>query len=219
MSAAGDIMKTSQFSTNFGGNIINAGEWVTEAGTPAVSSGALTLTIASGAGNYHGIRSVGTFDLTSSYVQTELTSAGDQALASLEVYPILCDADANNSVFFVVNLNSVICYKKVATVVTNAASFAYSATSHRFFRFMENDGILYWQTAPDGVTWSTGYSEAVSTLFGVTSLDIVIISGVYAVEASGTVVTVDNVNMTKKGESPIFVKRLRPAIFTPGRAR
>src|SRR5690606_976501 len=46
----------------------------------------------------------------------------------------------------------------------------YDAAAHRWWQLREADGTVYWETSPDGTTWSTFYSEpapiAVTALFG-----------------------------------------------------
>lgn len=212
-------MKTSDLQETFNGGVLNAGVWATYSGTPAVSGSALTLTIASGAANYHGITSVASYDLTSSYVQSELTNAGNQALASLETYPLFLELDANNALMFIVTGNATTVYEKVAGVTTFLNSAAYSTTAHRFFRIRESDNIIYWETSPDKVSWSVLHSKDVATLFAVTSLKIVVLAGVYASEVSGTAITVDNINLTQKAVNPKFVKTSSPYPFSPRRAR
>lgn len=212
-------MKTELIQETFNENVLNAGMWATSVGTPAASGSQLTFTIALGAANYHGITGVPVTDLTNSFAMTELTNAGNQALVSLEVYPVWVQVDANNGALFLVSGNTVICYDRISGVNTLRASVAYNAVNHRFFRIMESEGNLLWQTSPDRITWTTQFTKDIASLFAVTAVYIRIEAGAYAAEASGTSVTVDNVNVTKKGENPVFVKRLRPAIFSPSRAR
>ncbi len=211
--------KMQSLTETFNANVINPTVWGTYSGTPEVAGGQFTSTIESGAANYNGIQSVVPYDMTGSFVSSELTNAGNQALVSLEVYPLWIETDANNGAFFLVSGNVLYVFTRIGGSNNNVNTVAYSATEHRFFRFKEEDGLLFWQVSPDCVTWTTRHSAATSGLFSVTAMTVILLGGVYASEVSGTSVTWDNVNVRKSPSYSVFHKELRPAIFTPGRAR
>jgi hypothetical protein len=213
-------MKTENHYDTFDGAVINSAIWASQFGTVGFNLGDLQLTVAAGGANYEGLTGVGGFDLTSSYSIMEVTNAGNQALVSLEVYPLQLCLDSSNKLSWLINQNFISCYKVVAGVSTQiGANTAYLTGVHRFFRIREADGVVYWDYSSDRIDWVNFRSELVSNLFDITNLFCEPAAGVYASELSGSTVRFNNYNITKKGESPTFVKRLRPAIFTPSRAR
>lgn len=214
-------MKAQNFKVSFDGNVINTGEFTAAGvGTIVATGGALSITTQASAANYNSVSSVPTFDLSGSAIHIQCTNAGNQALASLEVYPIELALDGSNSVFWLITANSIQAWKKIATVGSIiGSSTAYDANVHRFFRIREDGGTVYWEYSTDAVGWVVFQTELVANLFAVTNLYCVITVGVYAAELSATTGIFDNLNITKTPTNTLFFKRVRPAIFTPGRAR
>lgn len=78
-------------------------------------------------------------------------------------------------------------------VTTSAAPVAYSATNHAWWQITESAGTLYFQTAPDGVTWTTLWSTAYT--FDASAMDISVYTGDYGSDPTGTS-SFTNVNTT-----------------------
>lgn len=215
------MAKFQSFTESFDANVINASVWSTSSGTPAASSQRLTLTVASGAANYHGIQSVSQFDLSGSSVFCFLQNGGNQALTSLEVYPLWLATDANNGFFFLVNQNVVSYYTRIGGVNNVVGSDSYFQPQFQYFRFREGDGLLFYEVSSVGGGWTVKYSLNIASVLGfsVSAMNLIMLAGCFNAEASGTTVGMDNINMGGKILSPTFTKTIRPAIFTPGRAR
>lgn len=212
-------MKAQNHYDNFNGAVLNAAVWPSSYGTVGFASGGLQYTIASGGANYHGVTGP-TVDLTSSFAMIELVSAGNQALVTLEVFPLQFIYDANNTMTFFINQNVLSVRKTIAGSGSQVGSTTpYSSTTHRFFRIRESNNVVYFDHSPDSRAWTNFQSETVANLFAVTSLVMEPSAGVWSSEASGTTVLLDNYNITKLGINPTFKKTMRPYPFAPCRAR
>lgn len=79
-----------------------------------------------------------------------------------------------------------------AGTVTTVGTLTYNATTHAWWRIRESSGTIYWDTAPDGSTWTNRYSHSHS--MAVTGLYLNFYSG----SSTGAVTTdltyIDNVN-------------------------
>lgn len=153
----------------------------------------LELTVASGGANYKGYETSSYYDFTGQSVSAQLLNAGNQALVSLEVYPVFVYKDANNSLFWMVSGGFIRAYKKVAGVLTQISSAAYNAGVHRYFRIREASGTTYWDYSTNGYNW-TNLTSAANPIT-ITSVDFQLQAGVYASEASSTVIQIDRFNL------------------------
>jgi hypothetical protein len=172
-----DTTKWTPFSTNT---------------TVAQNGGILTFVTTTLAG-YAGLTGGTLYDLTGSSCVMRVINAGNQSLTSLEVVPMSLALDANNRLFWYINSNSITAYKKVAGVQSSVSSAAYNSTNHQWFRLRESGGTTYFDTSANGYDWTNFTSLA--NPFALTPLNIEPSVGVYAVEASGTTVTMDNFNL------------------------
>ncbi|HZX94189.1 MAG TPA: hypothetical protein VFE90_06705 [Myxococcales bacterium] len=62
--------------------------------------------------------------------------------------------DSSNLVSWYYENGSLHARKVVAGVDTTLATAAYSATTHAWLRLRESGGTVFWETSPDGTTWS-----------------------------------------------------------------
>lgn len=153
--------------------------------------------------SYQGIDShVTNYDLTDSIVQVRLANAGNQALTSLEVYPVICTIDSNNQIGWYVNQNQIKAYKLVAGVFTAIATATYVAATFQYLRMRELSGTVYWDYSADGVTWFNLASAAPG--IAITSLILEVIAGTFNNEGVTTTIQVDDFNIIS-GVSPITV--------------
>jgi hypothetical protein len=144
--------------------------------------------------SYPDLEAMGGYDLTESNITLELASAGNQNLASLQVWII--DAGAG---WFLQN-NTLTAYLGNVTEVGNPPygprwTGAYNPAVHKWFRVRETSGTLYWDYSPDGLAWTNAWSQATPAP---TDLDM---TNVYpsmlvntGAEASTTTVIWDNYN-------------------------
>lgn len=158
----------------------------------AEANGRIEFTLPASTIGYMGYTSVTTWDATASEARVRVDSAGNQSLASLEVYPIILYQNASNNVNFLISGNTLRAYRRVAGVNTQLATMAYSATTHKFLRIREAAGTTYWEYSAKGATWTTLHSAA--NPITLTAVEVQIEAGTYGSEASGTSVHIDEFN-------------------------
>lgn len=61
---------------------------------------------------------------------------------------------------------------KLSGTTSTKAQATYSPTAHRWWRIRELDGVLYWDTSPDGLTWSQQASVATNSVFAIDAVTI-----------------------------------------------
>jgi hypothetical protein len=91
------------------------------------------------------------YDLTDSQVAVAVTqpaTPADQASTDLVAY-----ADNANLVEIVIDGAS-LRFKQIVAGATTQMAIAYSATEHRWLRLRESGGTIYWDTSPDGSSWT-----------------------------------------------------------------
>jgi len=146
------------------------------------------------AGAYGGMDSgISVFDATGGFASVQVKDAGNQALASLEVYPIQLDQDATNNVFFLIAGNALYAYKTVAGTPTQLATVAYNSSTMKYVRIREAGGTTFWQYSANGLYWATLHSAA--NPITMTAVSVQVFIGTYAVELSTTTVKFDNFNI------------------------
>lgn len=106
--------------------------------------------------------------------------------------------------------------KVVATVQTNIASVSYNATTHLWWRIREANGIVFWDTSPDGISWTNQTSQADPVTLS--SVDVLIGGLCFGIDTSPSNYTFSNFNVLRKNAS-FNNSGLRPHPFSPGLAR
>lgn len=202
------------FRDNFDDNTITG--W-TKAGADftkiAEVNNELEITSTAATTNYYTLESTSSYDLTGSSTFIQVLSAGNQALASFECI-FYISVDANNKVYFDINTNIIYVRKVVASVNTVVAQMAYSSIEHRWLRFRESGGNLYFYYSRDGRTWNI-FTTPLANPWAVTSIFVACQVGTFASEASAATCKFDNLNYVYATPT----NRLRPRPFKPGIAR
>lgn len=172
-------------------NSISSVKWSTFGTGVAETNQQLELTQPSSSATYRGLTSVGRFDMTGSYAYQRVINAGNQALSSLEVWPVQVQKDGSNGVMWLITGNTIHAYKRVGGSASSIFNTTYSATTHKYFRIRESGGTIYWDTS-DGLTWTNRATATVASLFDVSVVYIEVAVGTWQSEASGTTVILDN---------------------------
>ncbi|MBW2523291.1 MAG: hypothetical protein JRI23_03910 [Deltaproteobacteria bacterium] len=107
---------------------------------------------ASGVDNYGGLYSQGWFDLTGCATWRELT----RAIPSTAPGEVCSTAkhDVDDMAAFRVSVGGIVFELEVADTIIETHSLSYDPSQHRWLRFREQAGKLYWDTSPDGATWT-----------------------------------------------------------------
>jgi hypothetical protein len=151
---------------------------------------------------YAGLNSVpDAFDLTDSYLLAKVTPApqpgnGTREFA-FEVY-----ADADNKVNFLQSGGSFTAMRYVKDGVVDQTGVSYDPVEMAWWRIRESEGTLYWETSPDGETWTIRRSFVHDLAAALTSVQINIYSGFYGTEEPSNAY-VDNLNLAPGTLTPV----------------
>ena len=187
------LMQTFKDDFDFGGR--DSGKWDDPGDNHIVIGTALNLQLNSNTSSaYYTLSSTGTYDLTGSYAFTQLVDAGNQSLASWEVYPVHL-ANGANAVAFMVTGGRIYARKKIdGSFTTVGSDIAYVAATHKWFRIREASGTTFWDFATDPAgSWTNVAS--VANPITITALHGEVIVGTWDTEATTTTAIVDNFNV------------------------
>lgn len=139
---------------------------------------------------YPALGSLDHYDLTSSAIHVQLTQrpllGSGETDATFGLY-----GSGSNSAIFILE-GTVLYMREIVGGVNNTTNVVYNATTHAWWRIREAAGMIYWETAPDGVTWTTRRSKAIGSPY--TDVGVALGAGNYgSLPAPGTAVW-DNLN-------------------------
>jgi len=154
--------------------------WGNSVGTVTWSTGQVAIKCDTSYDSY--LEASSTYDLTSSamYAKVSPYIAGSAATS------ILLGVSTGNNLLFGYAGGSLGVYGNINGNQTNLFTTTYSATSHAWWRVRESGGTTYFDTSPDGTTWSNQYSVA-DYVFGfpLTELNATIQAGDYGSDPAG----------------------------------
>lgn len=172
----------------------NASIWDRTSGTQIVFDGQLNFNTTTSA-VYYVLTTDDLYDLSESHGFIELVNGGNQALESLEVYPLQLVLNSNNFVHWFLGGGNLIVNKRVGGTTTQLGStLTYNNTTHKYLRIREASGTVYFDYSSDGENWTNHTSELVSSLFTITALEVDITVGTWQSETATSVV-MDNFNI------------------------
>ncbi len=207
--------KTEALKEDWSGGSINSVRWNDwSSGHASVVSSQLKITSAAVNTNaYYGVDSntgTGEYDLTASYVQSQLVDAGSTSIPSWEVLPIdMVNNTTNGALRFIITgfsgTPSIICRYFDGSNHDNVAA-TYDAAVHKYFRIREASGTIYWDVSADGITWTNLFS--VATPISLSPLRIGQQSGNWQNEAGlPTFAVFDNFNILPRVDRQININQ------------
>lgn len=158
-----------------------ATKWSVWGATPTISGGRLALDAISA---YEGIFSQRTYDVTGSsasirVAQPPNTGTG-QTSVGLLLRPVVY-SNSNEATIVVgyatgggSGAHQLLMNERVGGV-QNLTSITYDSTAHRYLRIREASGTTYWETSPDGVTWTSRKSK--TTGFDMSNMYVTLLAG------------------------------------------
>ncbi len=189
---------TSSLTEDWSSGTISSTKWNDSAGAQAaVVNQQLTISSTTTPNDYY-VDTHGTnYNFVGSSVSNQLVNAGNQSLGSWEAYPVQIKSSYLGAYYlaFFVNQNTLHARKEINGVNTELKTGTYTAAQDQFLRIRESGGTTYWDTSPDGTTWTNFTSAATSSLFDLTSVYIGQLAGSYNTEASTTTAVFDNFNL------------------------
>jgi hypothetical protein len=198
------MAKAHELVDNFNDNAIDTTKW-TEFGAPAPISERIRETNgrievrprSTDTSLYSGFMSATQHDLTDSYAHLELVRA-PKAIAGLGC-SFLAKTAANDFVYFFLEIGFLRCFQRVGGVYTQLERVPYDPKAHRWLRLRERFGITYWETAPDGTTWTIVLSKPNPIVL--TSVILQFEVGLEQPIPSPGVIIVDNFNVIDSSRS------------------
>lgn len=178
---------------NFNDNSLDPLKWLTADGVGAVTvetNGRMEQSTGAGA-VFAYLRSRNRYSLIGGECVVELVSAADQ-FSDRYTQLTLGDVEAlTERVTWRLNNGSLDAVSVVAALGTVQYSTAYDPVAHRWLRIRESAGTTYWDTSPDGATWTNRASLANS--IRLTCLLVELKTGQTGARPTGTSIW-DNVN-------------------------
>jgi hypothetical protein len=208
------MAKISTFVDNFNDNSIDTVKWAPFGNPPPLAervreiNGRIELTPRSGAaGQYSGIESSSTYDLTDSAAHVELVQTLRAADDAAVIF--VASIDSNNSVYFAVIGGFLRCFQNVASTRTQLLKVPYDAAAHRWLRLREKAGVLFWETSPDGGTWAVLFSKP--NPIALTAVEIDLQVGLDSSVPAPGMAVFDNFNVIETSRSRRVEERRRSA--------
>lgn len=149
-------------------------QWSGSYGDPTVVAGRVRVPCTTG---YTGCATAASYTLAGSHLLAEVygPAAGgavSEALAEMLVLSSVGGVDAG----FSLNMASgqLRLYNRSGYFDGSAVTLTYSAAAHRWWRLRESGGSLFWETAPDGGTWTVRRTAVSPAWVGDTNLTILL---------------------------------------------
>lgn len=146
--------------------------------------------------SYYGLGTdgAGTFDFTGSsvYAKVDPPPVGAGSLSRETLMHITAGGSSNDRLTLLVSGTSISARRTLAGAVNGEGPwFTYNPVAHAWWRIRESAGITYFDTSPDGTTWTNFWS--VANGFNVTQVWVSFSSGYWGTEAPSDAF-IDNVN-------------------------
>lgn len=172
-------------------------KWVKTGATANVNVTAdqLAITVTT-AVDENGYDSVSAYDLTGSSLIVEIPDAGADT-SQHETYFLAMDGDWQNALDIHINEFPTVKIKSVKTVNTTGTTITninYNATDHRWLRIRESGGTIFFDTSPDGVTWSNTLGSTANPAINVRALKARLQADNSGTASTGSTTLFDNVN-------------------------
>ena len=210
-------LKTQALYDSWNSGSIDSSKWNDWSSSHAsIVSNQLNITTSTGGLAYYGVGSdSGTkvYDLTSSYVLTQLISVGNTSLSTYECYPVYVTdyLVSNNQLNWLISGTTLYARKNVGGVTTDWTT-TYNSAVHKYFRIRESSGTTYFDYSTDGVNWTNATSFA--NPFQLTNIKFGSQVGTWGSEASTTTAIFDNINLVTSTSSKTILGLARVTVST-----
>ncbi|MBK3624904.1 hypothetical protein JHN59_08590 [Streptomyces sp. MBT49] len=182
----------SQLSDNFSAGTLNTALWNNSSGSPnVVLDTALDRVQIACTAAYPAFGGFGPWNLTGGAIFARISPPPVGAGSTQMIMRAYLDANNRASLYF--DGGGVLTASVInAGVTTTTVIGAYNPHLHSWWRIREAGGSLFFETAPDGYTWTVRATLAHS--WSTAAVSVVWIAGFYGSEAAGLVGYVDHVN-------------------------
>lgn len=178
-----DDCETALVDMDFDDGVIDTAAWLIY-GDVAATQGALACVLGEGAvaaDTYVGIQTRAPIDLGNGRVVVEVLDTVDpdtNAQTTLHAF-----SDDTTGLSVKQENGSLRCQLSDGTTSTVLSSVPYDRTEHRFWQLRTADGVVYWETSPDGARWVTHVMRSVAG-FRSDAVHVGIESGTYQPESA-----------------------------------
>lgn len=125
------------------------------------------------------------YDITSSSLYLKI--APYQATSAQTSVQLVSQAASNNNFFFGLSGTNFNVSKVINGTQTSIFNVAYNATTMAWWRVREASGVLFFDTAPDGTTWTNQFSVNASVFpFALNALSLLLFCGDFGSDPTGT---------------------------------
>ena len=153
--ATGSFCPASTLRDDFSSGTLGdqwAGSYTSGGCTYAESGGQLAFALGTSGGEECSVRSGTAFDLTNDAIFTEVVTTPGIA----QTYMVLrASVLGSEDVEIVVAGTLLECGQIIANNYTTSCSIPFDPVAHHFLRLRGSDGMLAYETSPDGMTWTT----------------------------------------------------------------
>lgn len=187
----------STFVDSFTSPTVNTNLWFvsTSTGSATQTNNQLLLSPASNNPGYDGFVSINLYDLTSSSVTIEIVQ-GCAPTTGVEQGISLQIDNSNRIVMFI---STGIAYRLTTAGVDDSTYDTRNDVAMRWWRIRESKGTIYWETSPDGSSWTTRTTKTAT--FSITNLTVYAFAGTWQNVASPGTGIFDNLNTL--GSTPV----------------
>lgn len=186
--------KLSTIADLFGGSALNTTLWNDTSGAPDVTLDTSLDRVQILCQSYYpSLAADGPYDATDSSLFARVSPAPIGAGTTQTIMRIA--VDSSNRVTYYCDGGGILTARVTnAGVNTDVVIGTYDAYSHAWWRLREAGGTIFFDTAPDGWTWTQRAS--IAHAWDATAVQVVFLCGYYGTETSGMAGYVDHVNTT-----------------------
>lgn len=185
----------------FDDGTIDTTKW-TVGGVWSAASGGACATMPSAGSSLTSVNAY-SFNQSSIFIETVSYLNGAGAASGASLFRLFNSADSTDYVQFVINppTNQLLMQYVENSAIISSSTITYDATTMRWLRLRESGSSVYFETSPDGTTWTTRFTSVSQTW--VTSVKALI----FAAQSGGAATTkcFDNVNIASASARVVAV--------------
>ncbi|WP_432041414.1 hypothetical protein [Streptomyces cadmiisoli] len=182
---------------DFDDNTIDTGLWPNSFGTVSETGGRARIPCDAG---YNAYSSALEYTLANSSVSLRAYApAGGGATTEAWAQMLIKSATGGTDLGFELRMTTdeLICFSRTGYFDPGEVDIPYSATDHAWLRVRESGGTTYWDTSPDGTTWTNRRAESSPAWVGDVDLEFQLIA--HRSDGVDDYVEFDNVNIAPSG--------------------
>ncbi len=158
----------------------------------SIVSNRLQIAVPANTNGYYALGTIQSFDLRGNAVVVEVPQTLNNG-TSCETQMVVLINGTNSALIFKGNASMIFRHRANGTN-SDSGAVTYNATTHRWWRIRESGGTIFWDTSPDGITWTNRRSLASALNWSVVTIQVN--AGTYDTsQATPGTAIFDNVNL------------------------